>query len=731
MNAQIPPENNKLYVFGPFCLDTHERRLLRGDEQIPLARKTFDLLQILVASAGSLLTREELIEALWPDRIVEEQGLTTQMHELRKALGDEDATHVYIETVRGIGYRFHAPVSVENKGEETSDSGLVPDAERTVKRKGPAVTLRTGFGAALLAVIVVAVLLWWLWWPAAGKSSTANATPDVTSIAVLPFESLSADPDNAYFVQGIRDTILTRLATVDSFQVVSRTASDRYTSHPKNLSVVAEQLQVEAVLEGSVQKAGQEVLINLQLIDPESGTHLWAESYIRNMKDIFAVETDVATKVAATLSRTLQPSEIARLGHSPTTDPKAYLLYLKANYLARRVLTLANVEDPAAAVSSAAALYRRAIARDPDFARAWARLSLLKSKAYWFLIDESKQSAAAAWEAANQAVKLAPNLPQAHIALGYAYYYVKRDYAAALDQFKSARESLPYNARIVAAIAYIHRRQAKWNEALTELRKAAALDPGNPKWRNQTGQTLMFLRRYPEAIHSFNQAIAIAPDDNEAKMRKVNALLLFGKLEQAREVVSTIPKAIDPQGFITSLRFDIARISRKPKAALAILEASKGLHTARALKADALMLAGKREAALTQYREASRKLRATLEKQPKDPFAWSALGLAQAALGNKEAAIKAGEQAVSLNPISKDVVAGSWFLTRLAKIYARLGMAKESVKLIDRLMSIPAGSNISVASLRLDPVWDPIRGDPRFQALIEKYGEQAPPEATH
>lgn len=719
MTQETNLKNNKLYAFGPFHLDAGERRLQRRNESVPLPRKTFDLLQILVASAGRLQTREALIAALWPNRIVEEQGLTTIMHGLRKALGDEGSSPTYIETVRGIGYRFIAQVSEEPRPEKAWQTKPPTHAgKRPTRARAGARRLSLIAASGLTTAAVAALLLWWF---VPNHESTAVATETATSIAVLPFENLSADPGNAYFVQGIRDTIISRLATVGSLRVVSRMASNRYTSHPGNLSVIAAQLGVDAILEGSVQKVGKKVLINLQLVDVRSNASLWAATYMRKLEEILEVETEVATRVATTLTHELQPTEVARLGRSPTTNPKAYLSYLKANYRARRVLILGNAQNPSKTVSQAAALYRLAINRDPGFALAWARLSLLKSKAHWYSIDTHGQNWTTAWEAANQAAKLAPNLPAAHVALGYAYYYVKRDYAAALQQFRIAHADMPRNARIVAAMGYIHRRQARWEKALSELQRAATLDPRNAEWREEIGLTLILLRRYPQAIQSLNQAIAIAPEDYDAKMKKTGALILLGELDRAGKVLATIPRRIDPQGLITILRYDVARLSGNPEAALAALKAADVLHSAQAVKADVLMLAGKHEAARAQYKKASERLRTTLQKFPENAFVWSALGLAQAALGNDKAAIKAGKRALELHPISEDVVAGPIFMTALAKIYSRLGNAAQAVKLLEKLMSIPAGRKISAALLRLDPVWNPIRDAPGFQALLEKY----------
>src|SRR5690625_4753309 len=388
MTGDIPIENREIYQFGPFRADATERLLFGNDEPIHLPGKTFDLLLALLRPAGRLRSRDELIEALWPDTIVEEANLTWNVNALRHALGDDCRTPRYVETVRGHGYRFIAPVEVEtpaapapaeeiDRGDETEnveashrrDSRAQTNADGSRAWRAP-----TGAWFALAAtIIIVAGVLVWRFTPLgwAGK----DATP-VPAIAVLPFENLSTDQANAYFAAGIQDTILSKLAGIGGLRVISRTSTERYPSNPTNLKQIARQLDVTAVIEGSVQKAGDQVLINVQLIDAKNNDHIWAHTYTRQLADVFTIENDIATRVAAALKAKLLPAEAARLATSPTRDPQAYLLFLKANYQANRVLGRGSAKNFATAVKQAAELYHQAIARDPRFALAYARLSL-------------------------------------------------------------------------------------------------------------------------------------------------------------------------------------------------------------------------------------------------------------------------------------------------------------------------------------------------------------------
>ncbi|MGH8274111.1 MAG: winged helix-turn-helix domain-containing protein [Gammaproteobacteria bacterium] len=724
MEEKTPFENNNLYVFGPFRLNAIERRLTRDGKAVPLARKTFDLLLILIAAAGHLKTREELIEALWPDTIVEEQGLTTKMYALRKALGDDGEAPSYIETVRGVGYRFIAPTS------PGTTRVAIPVSEAPAGGNDEPHSDAPTFGgrrlviasAALALAVATSVLLWLLVpWRAAAPTIGASSP----SIAVLPFKNLSTDKANAYFADGIRDTILTRLAELGDLRVVSRSASDVYANHLENPSRIGRELGVKTILEGSVQKAGDHVLINVQLINARTDVHIWAASYARTLSDIFKVESEVASRVAAALETRLPASKLAKLTQPPTRDPQAYVLYLKANYNARRAFDTANARDPATAAAHAASLYRKAIAHDPKFALAWARLSLLDSKAYWFELDHTPQRITAARKAAEHAITLAPNRAEAHVALGYADYYGAEDYAAALRQFGRARQIRPRDANVIGAIAYVHRRQGKWRAALASLRKAAALDPRNPRWHDEAGITLTALRRYPEAAQQFDQALAIAPDDYDARVRKIDMLLVSGDLKQARRELATMPQGMDVQGLVTPLRFEAAWLARKPDVALAVLDsAASHWKPNQPLRADAWALEDNKSQARLYYEKSRTALREKLKKQPDNPDLWSALGLAEAGLGNANAtaAIEAGRHATRLYPVSKDRLAGPLYVLALAKIYARLGKPAPATQLLGELMSMPAGRDISVPLLRLDPIWDAIRHDPGFQSLLKKYG---------
>ncbi len=710
--------DNDLYVFDPFRLDVAERRLVRDGKIVPLAGKAFDLLLLLVESAGHLKTRETLIEALWPTTIVEENSLSWYVSALRKALGDTGKTPHYIETVRGQGYRFIAPVEHSVPEKPRAPSPLPHRNRRAV-----------GFAGGLLVLVLVAagILSWWfIGRPAPGGAERTR------SIAVLPFENLSKGPANAYFVAGIQDTILTKLSGIADLRVTSRTSTERYPSHPQNLRKVARELGVATVLEGSVQKAGDRVLVNVQLIDAASDNHIWAQAYTRKLDNVFAVESDVAEQVAAALKAKLLPAEKVRVATPPTHDPKAYDLFLRANYLAMQVTDKYNAANPAAITIQAIALFHQAIARDPNFALAWARLSYLESRAYWRGITHTPKYIAAAEKDGKRALALAPNLGEAHLAVGYAAYYGKRDYAVALAQFKQAEKSMPNDSRVLSATAYIHLRQGDWRRALATLRKVEKLDPQNPRWPFEVGSTLAFPRHYRQANQQINRALAIEPYNFLALTYKVWIQLLRGHTKQAERTIADIDLSGDPNGQMSSIRFEVAKLTDQPRAALqALAEApswieapdSTGQIPVSLLRAQALDLIGNKARAHSEYAKARTQLKQALEKQPDNADLTSALAAAEAGLGEKAQAIRDGKRATQLVPIAKDFIAGPLYLINLAKIYDRLGEIGKATKLLGKLLAMPAGLTLSVPLLRLDPIWNPIRNDPRFQRLLKKYSK--------
>ena len=724
MEEKITLKNNVIYVFGPYRLDVAERRLLKDGLPVPLARKSFDLLLVMVEGAGSLKTREELIDVLWPRTVVEEQNLTVKVYALRRALGDEGEKPVYIETVRGMGYRFIAPVTVETP---EGDAGH-PAASGRYRRRRP--VLAAAVSLVLVAAVGVATLFLY------GRRffSATNRTP---TVAVLPFENLGTGKTDAFIASGIQDTILTRLAMLHGLNVISRTSSDAYASRPRNLRAIARELGATDVLEGSVQQAGRQLLINVQLIDARTDRHVWAATYQRSLDHLLGTEGDIARQVATSMLSEIEPREAKRLTRPPTNDAGAYLSFLRANYEADRVFDLDNVVDQNDAIVRTVGLYRDAIRRDPRFALAYANLAILESRAFWFnLGGHRNQRLAAARRDAKKALSLAPDLPQAYAANGFVAYYGSEDYAAALSQFRHAHELLPNNAVIVAAMAFADRRLGKWNSALGNLERAARLDPRNTHWLRSLADTYVMLRRYDEAIRHYDLALALEPKNYQAIVRKADVQLMTGRLKAMDVTLSALPAGYDPAGEVSILRFRADMFRRLPDKALADLGKAPswitGVETIShfpksLLLAQAWRLKGNSGRARRLYRKADRQLLAAPAAiEPHNADYWSAIGLVQAGMGHAAAAVVAGRRSLSLAPVSKDAFRAPYYLVALAQIYTMLDRPRQALKVVGRLLAMPAGVVISVDRLKRSPTWSPIRKSPAFGPLLEKYAHKPP-----
>jgi len=724
-----------IYRFGAFFLDAGERRLSRDGVEVELPRKSFDLLLLLVQQAGRLQSREALYAALWPDTIVEEHTLTWHLSALRRALGDAGDAHAHIETVRGHGYRFTAAVQkieaaqtpwpvvapVSMAATTALDDGISPPPAASTPSPPSAASAGTApspwrpLAYVLAGAACVAAIASWLWRRDAPEVAAHAASP--RSIAVLPFENLSADPANAYFASGIQETILAQLASIGDLRVVSRSSTAAYDSRPADLAAVARELDVGSVLEGNVQKSGDEVLINVRLIDPANGTQLWAHSYPRTLSNVFAVQGDVAEQVAAALQARLVPADEDRIAHPPTRNAEAYDLFLRAEYFALQV-EAGSAGDRRAATAQARSLYAQAIAHDHAFALAYARLSYLESHAYWLPLDHTPARAAAGLRAAQRALELDPNLAQAHLAMGYAYYYGRRDYAAALAEFRRALLDLPNNADIHASIANIQRRRGEWDEALSGYARAQLLDPRNPQWSYLAGDTLTNIRRYTEADVAYARALAIDPDSTTSLISRVFAREISGDSRGAAEMLGQLHVGADPDGFAASARFVSAWLRRDPSAALAALDDAPpsidapwtpSLAPTDLLRAQALELRGDEVPAREAYERARVALENTLRQQPDDPAALSLLGLAEAGLGHAREALAAGRRATELLPIAQDAVDGPCYVATLAEIELRVGESSKAAELLRQMLDVPAGRVMSPSLFERDPRFDKVR----------------------
>jgi TolB-like protein/Tfp pilus assembly protein PilF len=552
--------------------------------------------------------------------------------------------------------------------------------------------------------------------------ATAGSLP-AKSIAVLPFESLSEDKSNAYFADGIQDEILTRLSKIADLKVISRSSTRKYKSAPDNLHAAAQELGVANLLEGSVQKSGDTVRVNVQLINALNDSHLWAETYDRKISDVFQVETDVAERIASALEAKLtglEKHEIAAIG---TTNTQAYDQYLRA-------LAIYHEDNFEARTRSLQAL-QEAVRIDPDFAAAWALLARMETLTYFFT-DKTSGRAVAARTALETALRLQPNLPEAQMAKGFYEERVFFDYDSARRTFDSLHSRWPNNADIVEALGGIALVQGDRKNGRNYLDASIALNPRDLVLRREAAYVRMGDRDFAAALRVIDQALEISPDDPNLFGVKAEVYQALGQLDEADALLNRLnPKAKNQDAVLTSWYQAVLRHGHGPAISLmrTLSEPSNSLPVR--LQSVYLIglgelerLRGETKLAEADYTHARALLEAQLKEQPDNPWTISALAQALAGLGDREPALREADRAVDLVRSSKDASAGPFHEEIRARIQARLGEADAATENLRHLLTTsyrgPFGPPLTPALLRLDPYFDPLRNDPRFQKLCEE-----------
>ena len=551
----------------------------------------------------------------------------------------------------------------------------------------------------------------------------ASARKIDKSIAVLPFQNLSDEKDNAYFADGIQDDILTNLSKIGELKVISRMSVMSYRGNGlRNAREIGKALGVATLLEGSVRRIGNRIRLSVQLINANNDEHLWAEDYDRDLTDVFAIQTDLAQKIASALQAKLSPNEKERLDRRPTQNSDAYLLFLQAHDYATQMDLFHQTS------LKAVPLFEQAIKLDPNFALAFAGLSMAESWLY-HTTDPTASRREKARLHADEALRLQPDLPEGHLALGFSYYYGDRDYQRALAEFEIAKRDLPNEAQAYLAIGAIQRRQGRWTESTANLEKSAALDPKNANILTNLASNYMALRNFEAADETVDHAIAIAPQSLDmCGLKGYLAILWRGDLSMAEKEYSSIPGDSDPTGVMAWLRSGVLMWERKFPEALAVMQKFPGETFATITTAPMpksflagviYSLQGDKQKAQREFEHARVLSEQLLRDAPEDAARHSQHGLILAALGRKQEAIAEGKRAVEMVPESQDAFDGPRYTESLAQIYVCTGEYDEAFQLIDHLLSVPNGLTIPV--LKLDPAWDPLRNDPRFKALIDKY----------
>ncbi len=546
------------------------------------------------------------------------------------------------------------------------------------------------------------------------------------SIAVLPFENLSDQRENAYFADGIQDDILTNLSKIGDLKVISRTSVMQYRGKTISAREIGKALGVGTILEGSVRRVGNRVRVNVQLINADTDEHLWAEDYDRELTDVFAIQSDLAQKITDALQARLSPEEKSQMAQRPTENGEAYLAFVQAHNLSNAVVDFDKLKQ-------AEQLYERAIQLDPDFALAMARYSQLES---WIVHDRENTPARRekARQLALRALELQPGLPEAHLAMGSWYYYGDNNYDAALKEFEIAKRGLPNESELYLYIGAIQRRQGKWAESTANLQKAVNLNPKDPWPLQNLALNYQMLRNWDAANGVIDRALALDPNGLEPLGIKAKLAIAengdFKVAEQAIENVKSIALSLEGKLKLCLFQTEIFVLERRYE---------EGLKQAQSLPDDipaslannllakyyyigcAQKGLGNEDAARVAFLKTKELLENQLQKTPDDADAQVWLAKVLAWLGEGDAARAAAQKAMELRPESKDAFGGPEIAEGAAEVYAILRDKDRAIELVDGLLNRP--SSLTTQILRVNPIWDFVRDDPRFQALLVKYGK--------
>ena len=546
-----------------------------------------------------------------------------------------------------------------------------------------------------------------------GRGGPASSVSE-KSIAVLPFQNLSDDKSNAYFTDGIQDEILTRLSKIAALKVISRTSTQKYKSEPENLREVGQQLGVANFLEGSVQKVANAVHVNVQLIRAATDEHLWAESYNRTLNDVFGVEGEVANAIADQLNAKLSGAEQKAVAEKPTQNTAAYDAYLRAVAIdnAQTLETTKRVAD----------LYAEAVRLDPQFALGWARLAVARSQLYFNGMDLETNSGAAVKEAADRAMSLQPELGEAWLAQGVYRYRVLRDFKGALQSYEEALRRLPNSAFVLEQMAHLERRLGQFDVAQKHYQTAAQLDPRNIGILLTLADTFQSVRRYDEAQALFDRVLEMSPGNEAALVAKAASFQTQGRLREAAEVLAKAPANSKDEGITMTRafqlyderRFDevITQIQQKTPAAVA--------NDPRTIMMIGLCqkLAGKDDEGRANFTRAA----AAMKPTPDSVVAVDArllpcyLSWAYAGLGEREKALDQARHAIA--DYDNDALSKPFAESSLAIVQAQVGDIDSAISALPHLLEVPNGE--TVGDLQINPLWDPLRKDPRFQKLLEQ-----------
>jgi TolB-like protein/Flp pilus assembly protein TadD len=572
-----------------------------------------------------------------------------------------------------------------------------------------------------------------MWFFRGDLAKVLPAAPE-KSIAVLPFENLSRDPDYAYFADGIEEEILTRLTSITDLKVISRTSTQQYESKPRNLREIAKQLGVANLLEGSVQKTPDQVRVNVQLINAQTDSHLWAETYDRKLTDVFGVESEIAKRIAESLQTKLSRREEQALAVKPTNNPGAYDLYLRGRAFEARSSSFSSGVQ-----RKAIGFFERAVQLDPNFALAWARLSRADANLYWLWDDTTATRRDAAKAALDRAQKLEPNSPETLLALGYYQFLVLADYGAAKTTFERVSQMLPGSSEVPHALGRVSRRAGHWDKSIVYFEKGLVLDPRNVQLLMLAAQTYVCSRQFSAVLKLYDRALDTVPNDLDIMAAKASIYQAQGNLREAASLLSQTNEQTT-NGETVLIKVDQLRLERNYAEIVRLLQARLAQNyfqgpIDKAHDQVALALTQRLAGDMVGAKVAAEAARNTFDllcrEQPENAFPAADLSKAYAAMGQKDAALEAAQRAIMLQARTKDRASAPDFKENLALIQTMFGENGPAISTLAQLLHTPSRfrvlynmTPVTSALLRLDPIWDPLRSDPAFEKLCE---EKQPP----
>jgi TolB-like protein/Tfp pilus assembly protein PilF len=578
----------------------------------------------------------------------------------------------------------------------------------------------SAWAAAALLLLLCLTIGSWAWTRRAALTTAYKASVagiSEKSIAVLPLENLSEEEENAYFADGIQDELLGNLGKIKDLKVISRSSVMQYkTGITRNLKEIAQQLGVSKVVEGSVRRSGNRVRVAVQLIDAISDRHIWSENYDRTMADSLTLEGELATEIASEVGATLSPQEKARVQAPPTKNTAAYDAYLRGRAL--------NLSAHPSNFERAAQSFQEATTLDPSFGLAWVYLSCADSSVYWNGIDATPARLTAAKNALDRALAIDPNLPETHLALGYYRYYGLRDFTGALSEFQIAEKSLPNNVDVLRAIGWIQRRLGHWDEAIAAQRRAFELDPRNIDSAIILANSYAAKRNFSDALAMCDHILAVDPSNTSAIWLKTSFYWAMGNLDGADQFLANIKdkapvhlrahQAFNKRQYVEAADLFSKALNEKPEA-----DEKRGLLMDFGLVQRRL---GNAAASKAAYQQAVEEITQALSKvdvaaPTGAEILHSTLGVAYAGLGDAAAAVSEGKKGMAMQPTSEDPFEGPAREEQMAQIYSLLGNAEEAIPILKRWIQLPSSTSITPTLLRINPIWDPIRNDPRFVEL--------------